>query len=57
VTTPTVAAKTATSPQLDDESAIKKAKATIAAKMSAPNSVEFEDVERAVSKNALGELC
>ena len=55
VTTPTVAAKTETSPQLDDESAIKKAKATIAAKMSDPNSVEFEEVERAVSKNALGD--
>ena len=55
VTTPTVAAKTETSPQLDDESAIKKAKATIAAKMSDPNSVEFEEVERAVSKNALSD--
>ena len=55
VTTPTVAAKTQTFPQLDDESAIKKAKATIAAKMSDPNSVEFEEVERAVSKNALGD--
>ena len=54
VTTPTVAAKTQTFPQLDDESAIKKAKATIAAKMSDPNSAEFEKVERAVSKNALG---
>jgi hypothetical protein len=32
---------------------IKKAKATIAAKMSDPNSAEFEKVERAVSKNAL----
>jgi hypothetical protein len=57
VTTPTVAAKTETppSPQLDDESVIKKAKATIAAKMSDPNTVEFEQVERAVSKNALGD--
>jgi hypothetical protein len=56
-TTPTVAAKTETppSPQLDDESVIKKAKATIAAKMSDLNSVEFEQVERAVSKNALGD--
>ena len=55
VTTPTVAAKTETPPssQLDDESVIKKAKATIAAKMSDANSVEFEGVERAVSKNAL----
>jgi hypothetical protein len=41
------------SSQLDDESVIKKAKATIAAKMSDSNSVEFEGVERAVSKNAL----
>jgi hypothetical protein len=57
VTTPIIAAKTETppSPQLDDESVIKKAKATIAAKMSDPNSVEFEEVERAVSKNALGD--
>ena len=56
VTTPPVAAETETppSPQLDDESVIKKAKATIAAKMSDPNSVEFEEIERAVSKNALG---
>jgi hypothetical protein len=42
------------SSQLDDESVIKKAKATIAAKMSDSNSVEFEKVERAVSKNVLG---
>jgi hypothetical protein len=57
MTTPTVAAKTETppSPQLDDESVIKKAKATIAAKMSDPNSVEFEQVERAISKNAPGD--
>ena len=56
ITTPTIAAKTETPPssQLDDESVIKKAKATIAAKMSDPNSVDFEKVERAVSKNALG---
>jgi hypothetical protein len=56
VTTP-IAAKTETpsSPQLDDESVIKKAKATIAAKMSDPNSAEFEEAERAVSKNALGD--
>jgi hypothetical protein len=42
-TTPALAAKTETppSPQLDDESVIKKAKGTIAAKMSDPNSVEF----------------
>jgi len=57
VTTPTIAAKTETppSPQLDDESVIKKAEATIAGKMSDPNSVEFEETERAVSKNALGD--
>ena len=57
VTKPTAAAKTETppSPQLDDESVIKKAEATIAGKMSDPNSVEFEEVERAVSKNALGD--
>jgi hypothetical protein len=50
------AKKTEISPssELDDESVIKEAKATIAAKMSDPNSVEFEKVERAVSKNALG---
>jgi hypothetical protein len=56
VTTPTIAAKTEAppSPQLDDESVIRKAKATITAKMSDPNSVEFEEVERAISKNALG---
>jgi len=50
------AKKTEISPssKLDDESVIKKAKATIAAKMSDPNSAEFEKVERAVSKNALG---
>jgi hypothetical protein len=42
------------SSQLDDESVIKKAKATIAAKMRDPNSVEFEQVERAARKNALG---
>src|SRR6516225_570103 len=35
------------SSQLNDESVIKKAKATIAAKMSDPNSVEFENIERA----------
>jgi hypothetical protein len=56
VTTPTIAAKTETPPssQLDDESVIKKAKATIAAKMSDPDSVEFEGIERAARKNALG---
>ena len=33
---------------------MKKAKATIAAKMRDPDSVEFEDWERAARKNALG---
>ena len=55
VTTPAAKTQTPPTPQLDDESVIKKAKATIAAKMSDPNSVEFEEVERAVSKNALGD--
>ena len=54
--TPTIAAKTEAPPssQLDDESVIKKARATIAAKMSDPDSVEFEGIERAARKNALG---
>jgi hypothetical protein len=42
------------SSQLDDESVIKKAKTTIAAKMRDPNSVQFEEMERAARKNALG---
>jgi hypothetical protein len=42
------------SSQLNDESVIKKAKATIAANMSDPNSVEFENIERAARNNALG---
>jgi hypothetical protein len=56
VKTPTIAVKTETPPssQLDDESVIKKAKATIAVKMSDPDSVEFEAMERAAKKNALG---
>ncbi len=45
---------TPSSPWLDNETVIKKAKATIAAKMSDPNSVEFEGMERAGRKNALG---
>jgi hypothetical protein len=45
---------TVSSFQLDDESVIKKAKATIAAKVSDPNSVEFEGMDRAARKNALG---
>jgi hypothetical protein len=56
ITTPTIAAKTEIPPssQLDDESVMKKAKTTIAAKMGDPDSVEFEDWERAARKNALG---
>jgi hypothetical protein len=42
------------SSQLDDQSVIKKAKATIAAKMTDPDSVEFEGMERAARKNMLG---
>jgi hypothetical protein len=41
--------------QLNDESVMKKARSTIAAKMADPNSVEFEDWERALRKNALGD--
>jgi hypothetical protein len=40
--------------QLDDEFVIKKAKAAIAAKLSDPDSVEFEEMLRAARKNALG---
>ncbi|MFZ0237477.1 MAG: hypothetical protein WAL37_08935, partial [Xanthobacteraceae bacterium] len=55
MTTPTTTAKTETPApsQLDDETVIKKAKATIAAKMGDPNSAEFEGVERAARKNAI----
>jgi hypothetical protein len=51
-----IAAKTDTSQpsQLDDESAIRKAKVTIAAKMDNPASVVFLDLERAARKDALG---
>jgi hypothetical protein len=58
VVTPTIAAKTETPPssQLHDESVMKKAKATIAAKMNDPNSVEFEDMKRAVRKTRLATL-
>ena len=51
------AKKTEISPssELDDEFVIKKAKATIATKMSDPDFVEFKKLERAVSKNALGD--
>ena len=55
VSTPTIAAKTeAPSSQLEDEPVIKKARATITLKMSDPNSVEFQGMERADRKNALG---
>ena len=50
----TKTAETPPSSQLDDESVIKKAKSTIAAKMSDPDSVEFEQMERAEWKDALG---
>jgi hypothetical protein len=42
------------SSQRDDEAVIKKAKTTIAAKMRDPDSVQFEEMERAARKNALG---
>ena len=42
------------SSQPDDESVIKKAKATIAAQLNDPNSVEFQNMNRATRKNALG---
>ena len=56
VTIPPIPPKTETTPssQLDDASVVKKAKATIAAKMTDPNSVEFQYVNRATRKNALG---
>ena len=54
-TTPSSSQETTpSSAQLDDETVIKKAKATIAAKVSDPNSVEFQGMERAARKNALG---
>ena len=55
-TTPTVPTKTEIPPssQPDDESVIQKAKATIVAKMSDPNSVEFEKIERVARNSALG---
>jgi Protein of unknown function (DUF3551) len=37
--------------QLDDETVIKKAKITVAAKMEDPGSVEFVDIKRAMNKN------
>ena len=42
------------SSQLNDESVITKAKATIATKMSDPNSVEFAKIKRAAGNYALG---
>jgi len=42
------------SSRLDDESVMKKAKATVAAKMRDPDSIEFENSERAARKNVLG---
>ena len=51
-----IAAKTEIpqSSQLDDESAIKKAKVAIAAKMENPASVVFLEMKRAARKDALG---
>jgi hypothetical protein len=40
----------------DNDSVIKKAKATIAAKMKNPASVEFADMKRSTEKDALGRL-
>lgn len=58
ITTSTIAAKPETpqTSQSDDRSdlAIKKAKATIAAKMGNPASVEFMEIKRAAGTNALG---
>jgi hypothetical protein len=54
-TTPSSSQETSpSSPQLDDETVMKKAKATIAARVSDPNCVEFEGMERAARKNVLG---
>jgi len=58
ITTSAIAAKPETPQtfQFDDQSdlAIKKAKATIAAKMGNPASVEFVEIKHAVGTNALG---
>jgi hypothetical protein len=50
----TARTETLRSSQLDDESAIKKAKVTIAAKMENPASVVFLEMKRAVREDALG---
>jgi len=58
ITTSTIAAKPETpqTSQFDDQSdaAIKKAKATITAKMGNPASVEFVEIKRAAATNTLG---
>jgi hypothetical protein len=58
ITTSAIAAKPETlqTSQFDDQSdpAIKKAKATITAKIGNPASVEFVEIKRAASTNALG---
>jgi len=58
ITTSAIAAKPETpqTSQFDDQSdpAIKKAKATIAAKMGNPASVEFVEIKRAAGTNTLG---
>jgi hypothetical protein len=43
--------------QLDDETVIKKAKITVAAKMEDPGSVEFVDIKRAMNKNTFEIIC
>jgi hypothetical protein len=43
--------------QLDDETVIKKAKITVAAKMEDPASVEFVDIKRAMNKNTFEIIC
>ena len=42
--------------QSDDETVIKKAKITVAAKMEDPASVEFVDIKRATNKNTTYEI-
>ena len=43
--------------QPDDETVIKKAKITVAAKMEDPASVEFVDIKRAMNKNTFEIIC
>ena len=43
--------------QLDDETVIKKAKITVAAKMEDPASVEFVDIKRVMNKNTFEIVC